>query len=160
MNRAKDITIVVLIIAVVYLLGTRDWGNDAEEVQESPTPSIAVLPFANMTGDPYNEYFSDDMSLEILNLLARIPGLKVIARTSSFAYKGTNKDIRTVGAALGASYILEGAIRKEGTGVRVWVQLIRVVDDLHLWSETYERSGDAVESIPVEIASAITSVIG
>ncbi len=160
MNHAKDITIVVLFIAVVYLLGTRDWGNDAEEVQESHTPSIAVLPFDNMTGDAGNEYFSDGISIAVLDALAKTKDLKVVSQRSSFAYKGTYEDYRTLGAELGVSYILEGAIRNEGAGVRVWVQLIRVDDGFHLWVETYDRSGDAVESIPAEIARAIPSVIG
>ena len=82
------------------------------------------------------------------------------SRTSSFAFKGTNEDLRTVGSALGVSYILKGAIRKEGAGVRVWVQLIRVDDGLHLWVETYDRAGDGVETIPSEIANAIATVTG
>ena len=84
----------------------------------------------------------------------------MVSQRSSFAFKGTSEDYRTLGAELGVSYVLEGAIRKEGVGVGVWVQLIRVDDGFHLWSETYDRSGDAVESIPAEIASAIPSVIG
>ncbi len=160
MNHAKDITIVVLFIAVVYLLGTRDWGNEAEEVAKSPIPSIAVLPFVNMSDDPGIEYLSDGLSLEVFNALAKVQDLNVASRTSSFAFKGTNEDLRTVGSALGVSYILEGAIRKEGAGVRVWVQLIRVDDGLHLWVETYDRAGDAVETIPSEIANAIATVTG
>ena len=160
MNRVKDITIVVLFIAVVYLLGTRDLGSDAEEVQESPSPSIAVLPFDNMTGDAGNEYFSDGISIAVFDALAKAKDLKVASQRSSFAFKGTNEDYRTLGMELGVSYILEGAIRKEGASVRVWVQLIRVDDGLHLWVETYDRAGDAVETIPSEIAKAIATVTG
>ena len=102
-------------------------------------PSIAVLPFANMSADKENEYFSDGLAEEILNLLAKIPGLKVIARTSSFAFRGKEQDIRKIAETLGVSNVLEGSVRKAGNRIRVTAQLIHAADGSHLWSERYDR---------------------
>lgn len=102
-------------------------------------PSIAVLPFENMSSDPEQEYFSDGLSEEIINALAQFPGLKVIARTSSFAFKGKRIDIREIARALGVSTILEGSVRKGGSRIRVTAQLINVADGSHLWSGRYDR---------------------
>ena len=102
--------------------------------------SIAVLPFVNMSSDPEQEYFSDGLSEEILNLLAKVPDLKVIGRTSSFAFKGKNEDLRGIGKALDVSTVLEGSVRKSGDRVRITAQLIDVSNGAHLWSETYDRT--------------------
>jgi len=117
--------------------------------------SIAVLPFVNMSEDASNEYFSDGISEEILNALAKVKDLQVAGRTSSFAFKGQNQDLREVGEALGVGHILEGSVRKAGTKVRITAQLIRVDNGFHLWSESYDRELDDVFAIQDEIANAI-----
>ena len=117
--------------------------------------SIAVLPFINMSDDPGNEFFSDGLSEEILNLLARTPELKVIARTSSFAFKGKNEDIRVIGEALGVRTVLEGSVRKAGERVRITAQLIDVVDGSHIWSDTYDRTMTDIFEVQDDVADAI-----
>jgi len=117
--------------------------------------SIAVLPFVNMSDDTSNEYFSDGISEEILNALAKVTDLKVAGRTSSFAFKGQNQDLRKIGEALGVNHILEGSVRKAGAKVRITAQLIQVDDGFHLWSETYDRELTDVFAIQDEIANAI-----
>ncbi len=102
-------------------------------------PSIAVLPFANMSRDPDDEYFSDGLAEEIINLLAHVPNLKVTARTSSFAFRGKEQDIRRIAEALGVRTILEGSVRRAGSRIRVTAQLINAEDGYHLWSERYDR---------------------
>ena len=96
--------------------------------------SIAVLPFLNMSGDPKNEYFSDGLAETTLDMLAQVPDLKVIARTSSFAFKGKPQDMRQIGAALGAANLLEGSVQQAGDTLRITVQLIKAADGSHLWS--------------------------
>ena len=118
-------------------------------------PSIAVLPFVNMSGDPENEYFSDGLSEELLNVLARMPGLRVIARTSSFAFKGEKTDIATVAAKLAVAHVLEGSVRKAGGRVRITAQLIRAADSSHLWSDTYDRDVADVFAVQDEIAREV-----
>jgi TolB-like protein/Tfp pilus assembly protein PilF len=117
--------------------------------------SIAVLPFANLSGDPAQDYFSDGMSEELLNLLARVPGLQVAARTSSFAYKGKTVDIREVGRELGVATVLEGSVRQSGVRVRITAQLIDTETGFHLWSETYDRELKDIFSVQDEISGAI-----
>lgn len=118
-------------------------------------PSIAVLPFINMTADPDTEYFSDGLSETLLHKLAQVSGLKVVARTSSFAFKETNTDIRTIGATLGVAHILEGSVRRAGGRVRITAQLVRADDGFHLWSETYDRELSDVFAVQDEIAAAV-----
>ena len=117
--------------------------------------SIAVLPFVNMSDDAANEYFSDGISEEILNSLAKVKELKVAGRTSSFAFKGQNQDLRKIGEALGVENILEGSVRKSGNQIRITAQLIQVEDGFHLWSESYDRELNNVFAIQDEIATAI-----
>jgi len=117
--------------------------------------SIAVLPFVNMSDDAGNEYFSDGISEEILNALAQVPELQVAGRTSSFAFKGNNEDLRKIGEALGVSHILEGSVRKSGSKVRITAQLIQVDNGFHLWSESFDRELTDVFAIQDEIANAI-----
>jgi len=126
-------------------------------VESAPAPqkSIAVLPFVNMSDDSGNEYFSDGISEEILNALAKVRELKVAGRTSSFAFKGQNQDLRQIGEMLGVKHILEGSVRKAGNQVRITAQLIKVDDGFHLWSESYDRELDNVFAIQDEIATAI-----
>jgi len=127
----------------------------SEEPLIEDDKSIAVLPFVNMSDDASNEYFSDGISEEILNALAKVKELKVAGRTSSFAFKGQNQDLRQIGEALGVSHILEGSVRKAGGKVRITAQLIKVDDGFHLWSETYDRELTDVFAIQDEIAIAI-----
>ena len=125
----------------------------------SVRPSIAVLPFENMSGDKENDYFSDGLAEEIINLLAKVPDLKVIARTSAFAFKGRHEDVRQIAAALGVSTVLEGSVRKAGDRIRVMAQLITAVDGSHLWSERYDRQLADVFAVQDEIAAAITGAL-
>jgi TolB-like protein len=125
------------------------------KVDEASAKSIAVLPFVNMSSDPEQEYFSDGISEEILNSLAKVKELKVAGRTSSFAFKGENQDLRQVGETLGVEHILEGSVRKSGNKVRITAQLIQVDDGFHLWSESYDRELTDVFEIQDEIATAI-----
>ena len=121
--------------------------------------SIAVLPFVNMSSDPDNEYFSDGIAEEILNVLARIPELKVAARTSAFAFKGKNTNISQIANELKVENILEGSVRKSGNQVRVTAQLIKADDGYHLWSKTYDRELDNIFAIQDEIAQSIAEAL-
>ena len=130
--------------------------SDAAKRALTPFPkSIAVLPFVNMSEDANNEFFSDGISEEILNALAKVKELKVAGRTSSFAFKGHNEDLRKIGETLGVANILEGSVRKAGGKVRITAQLIQVKDGFHLWSESYDRELTDVFAIQDEIANAI-----
>jgi TolB-like protein/Tfp pilus assembly protein PilF len=123
------------------------------------TPSIAVLPFANMSADKENEYFSDGLAEEILNLLAKIPGLKVIARTSSFAFRGKEQDITKIAETLRVRTILEGSVRRSGNRIRVTAQLIEAENGSHLWSERYDRDMTDFFAIQDEIGQAISEAL-
>ena len=122
---------------------------------DAPEKSIAVLPFANMSTDPENEFFADGITEEILNTLAQMPELRVAGRTSSFSFKGKNLDLRTIAQQLGVRTILEGSVRKAGKRVRITAQLIEVDTGFHLWSERYDREIEDVFAVQDEIAAAI-----
>jgi serine/threonine-protein kinase len=122
-------------------------------------PSIAVLPFANMSSDKENEYFSDGLAEEIINALAHIPGLKVTARTSAFAFRGKEQDIRKIATTLRVRTILEGSVRRSGNRVRITAQLINAEDGYHLWSERYDREIADVFAMQDEIAQAIATAL-
>jgi serine/threonine protein kinase/tetratricopeptide (TPR) repeat protein len=117
--------------------------------------SIAVLPFANRSGDVNDEYFSDGLADELLNVLAKIKGLRVTARTSSFHFKGKDTTIAEVGKTLGVATVLEGSVRKAGNRIRVAVQLVRVSDSSHLWSESYDRTLDDIFAVQDDIAQSV-----
>ena len=119
------------------------------------TPSIAVLPFVNMSGDEENEYFADGLSEELLNVLAKIRGLRVASRTSAFSFKGKDVDIPTVARKLNVATVLEGSVRKSGNRVRITAQLIEVASDSHLWSETYDRQLDDIFAVQDDIAQSV-----
>jgi TolB-like protein len=121
--------------------------------------SIAVLPFVNMSGDKDNEYFSDGISEELLNVLVRVDGLGVASRTSSFGYKGSTLGTKAIANALKVNHVLEGSVRKAGNQVRITAQLIDAVDDRHLWSETYDRELTDIFTIQEEIANAIVNAL-
>ena len=126
----------------------------ADAVNASPL-SVAVLPFANLTGDANDEYFSDGLADQLLNVLAKITGLRVIARTSSFSFKGKNVDIATIGARLGVAYVVEGSVKKSGNRLRISVQLVKVADSSHLWSEIYDRTLDDIFAVQDDIAQFV-----
>jgi len=123
------------------------------------TPSIAVLAFANMSRDADDEYFSDGLAEEIINALTQIAGLKVIARTSAFVFKGKNEDVRRIAEALGVTNVLEGSVRRAGNRLRVTAQLIHATDGTHLWSQRYDREMTDVFAVQDEIAEAIVGAL-
>ena len=118
-------------------------------------PSIAVLPFINMSRDEENEYFADGLSEELLNVLAKIRGLRVASRTSAFFFKGKDIDIPTVAQKLNVATVLEGSVRKSGKRVRITAQLIQVATDSHLWSDTYDRELDDIFAVQDDIAQSV-----
>jgi adenylate cyclase len=123
--------------------------------QKTNHQSIAVLPFADMSSGKDQEYFSDGISEELLNLLTKIPQLFVAARTSSFSFKGKDTDIRGIGQLLGVAYVLEGSVRKAGSTIRITAQLISAKDGYHLWSETWDRSLKDIFAVQDEIAAIV-----
>jgi TolB-like protein len=124
-----------------------------------PSQSIAVMPFVNMSADPEQEYFCDGLTEELINTLSRIRDLKVVARTSAFAFKGGGMDVRKVGRKLDVRTVLEGSVRKYGDSLRITTQLINVMDGYHLWSEKYDRELKDVFKIQDEISLAIVNVL-
>lgn len=132
---------------------------DARAAGAQAGPSIAVLPFVNMSPDPDNEYFADGVAEEILNVLVGVADLKVAARTSSFAFKGSELGIGEIAERLGVSHVLEGSVRKAGDQVRVTAQLIQAGDGFHLWSDTYDRQLTNIFAIQDEIAQNIARVL-
>lgn len=149
----QGVVIAAIGAGVVYAAYSR---FSSPAVASDDLRSIAVLPFVNISGDPDNEYFSDGLSEELINALAGVPELKVAARTSSFAYKGRNEDVRTIARDLGVATILEGSVRRSGNQVRITVQFIKADDGYHLWSESYDRELEDIFAIQEEIARAIT----
>jgi TolB-like protein len=154
-KRLDRIVIAALVIALTYFVVD-------ELLIETQNPSgipddrsIAVLPFVNMSSDPEQEYFADGISEELLNLLARIPELRVISRTSAFAFKGKDIDIPEIARELNVAHILEGSVRKSGNSIRITVQLIQTDSDRHLWSETYERTLDDIFAIQDDVAEHV-----
>jgi TolB-like protein len=188
-DRSRSITPVTgrkldraIIAALVLAVGYFVWERQADDIQpdnasisESPAQqeivadtgpkqrSIAVLPFVNMSSNEEQEWFSDGLTEEILNALARTPDLLVAARTSSFKYKGSDEDIMTIATSLGVAHILEGSVRSAKDRLRVTAQLIRASDGFHLWSQTYDRQPEDViaiqEDIAVEIATALETAM-
>ncbi len=134
-------------------------GAGADVADATAARSIAVLPFVNMSSDEEQEWFSDGLTEEILNALARTPDLLVAARTSSFKYKGSSEDIPTIAKALGVAHVLEGSVRRGGDQLRVTAQLIRASDGFHLWSQTYDSNPEDVISIQEEIAVEIATAL-
>jgi len=146
---------VVLAVALAYFGVDKFWiskrtataiTSGVPQPANAAERSIAVLPFVDLSEKHDQEYFADGMAEEVLDLLANLPGLKVIGRTSSFQFKGKNQDLRAIGSALGASYVVEGSVRKSGDRLRVTAQLIDARDGSHLWSDTYDEPvGDALK---------------
>jgi len=153
-----------LALAVIFLLADRIFlvGEEATSVipeAQAGQTSIAVLPFVNMSGDPKQEFFSDGMTEEILNVLAKNHALRVAGRTSSFAYKDKNEDLRTIGKELGVDYLIEGSVRKDADTVRITAQLVQVKDGFHRWSETYDRKLTDIFVVQDEISRAIADAL-
>lgn len=124
---------------------------------KEPVNRLAVLPFMNLSADPENEYFSDGITEELLNVLCKVDGLQVTSRTSSFAFKGMNRDIRDIGIQLNVDRVLEGSVRKAGNRVRITAQLINAADGYHLWSETYDRDLTHIFEVQDEISNIIAN---
>ncbi len=150
------IIITVLVLALGYFAYDKFLLQpESDEVFGGISRSIAVLPFVNMSDDPGNEYFSEGLSEELLNLLVKIPELRVAARTSSFSYKGKDVKIAQIGEELNVTYVLEGSVRKAGNHVRITAQLVKADDGFHVWSETFDRTLDDIFVVQDEIAKAV-----
>ena len=170
-DNAHRINVITLIVGVLAILTVAlDRFLPAEDSQQSvasvptevaarPATGIAVLPFTNMSSDSEQDFFSDGVTEEVLNLLANVDGLRVTSRTSSFSFKGQSIDLPTIARRLGVSHVVEGSVRKAGDRVRVTAQLIDVASDTHLWSETYERKLDDVFAIQADIAGHIARAL-
>ena len=139
-----------MLIAAVILFAYDKWW-----IGGPPEKSIAVLPFTNMSDDPGQEYFSDGISEELLNLLAKIPELTVISRSSAFSFKDQSFTIPEIARRLNVAHVIEGSVRKAGNQVRITAQLIEASTDKHLWSDTYDREIEDIFAIQDEIAAAI-----
>ena len=164
-KKLNYLAFVALVLAVGFLLVDRFMlkpDNQVTSIEASVAnviPSIAVLPFVNMSGDKENEYFSDGLAEELLNVLARIPQLHVAGRTSSFQFKGTNQDLRLIGQKLSVANVLEGSVRKSGTKLRITAQLIDTETGYHLWSNTYDRELTDIFAIQDEIAANVVDAL-
>jgi len=151
----------VAALLIVLALGWYFYGQPTFRKGDLATPttadknSIAVLPFANMSGKTDQDYFSDGMTEELLNVLAKVPQLKVVARTSVFQFKDKGGDIREIGRKLGVTNIVEGSVRRDGQDVRITAQLVRAADGFHIWSETYDRKLEGVFALQDDIARKI-----
>ena len=157
-GRKLDFIIIgVMAIALAYLGYDKFAGGGLATTTADEEQSIAVLPFANMSDD--SDHFADGLTEELLNLLARNDDLKVAGRTSSFAFKGRNEDLREIGEALGVAKVLEGSVRRDGDRIRVTAQLINVADGFHIWSDTYDRDQASIFEIQDEVAGAITQAL-
>lgn len=168
---------IALIVALSYLAFDKlvlDPGKEAAEMtadglvteQQAATvesaevdKSIAVLPFVNMSSDKEQEYFSDGLAEELLNLLSKIPELKVAARTSSFSFKGKEIEITEIASRLKVAHVLEGSVRKSGNRIRITAQLVQADNGYHLWSETYDRQLDDIFQVQDEIATAVVDAL-
>ena len=155
------VTIAAVIAGIVFLGFAKispepvNPGPVTEIVETSGAPSVAVLPFVNMSGNAENEYFSDGLTETLLHMLAQVPDIKVAARTSSFAFKGQEQDIRKIALALGVAHVLEGSVQRSGDKVRVTAQLIRADDGFHIWSSNYDRTLNDIFAIQDEIATDV-----
>ena len=131
--------------------------NDVKGKTKQTHNRLAVLPFVNMSADPENEYFSDGITEELLNALTKVDGLQVTSRTSVFAFKGKNNDIRDIAIQLNVDKVLEGSVRKSGNRVRITAQLINAADGYHIWSENYDRNLTDIFEVQDEISGIIAN---
>jgi serine/threonine protein kinase/Flp pilus assembly protein TadD len=160
------ILLVLLALGAAYLLNRKTSDKAIPPPPTPPTtatkseiPTIAVLPFVDMSPNKDQEYLADGLAEELLNALVRIRGLQVVGRTSSFAFKGKNEDLRTIGEKLNVENILEGSVRTEGNKVRITAQLVKVKDGFHLWSDTYDKELKDVLQLQEEIASNVANAL-
>jgi TolB-like protein len=144
-------------LGVGWLLGAA--GQPREGAAEAGLESVAVLPFANLGGNPEDDYFSDGLSEELLNMLAQVEGLKVAARTSAFAFRGRNEDVREIARQLGVATVVEGSVRRQRDRVRITAQLIQASDGFHLWSETYDADMSDIFLVQDSVARAIANAL-
>ncbi len=153
--------VLFLLLSFILFSGFRNVlkSSQSQKIDPSIKPSIAVLPFLDLSPEKDQEYFSDGIAEEILNTLTKVEGLRVAARTSSFAFKGRNKDILTIGERLNVLYVLEGSVRKAGNTIRITVELINVADGFQLWAEKYDRELKSVFAIQDEISQAIATAL-
>ena len=149
--------VVVLTIALAFLGSQSSDSGKTRNASEISNASVAVLPFVNMSKDKGEDYFSDGLTETLLHMLAQIPNLKVAARTSSFAFKGQNQNIRDIAEALQVAHVLEGSVQRSGDKVRITAQLIRADDGFHVWSSIYDRTFDDIFAIQDEIAAKVGS---
>jgi serine/threonine protein kinase/Tfp pilus assembly protein PilF len=147
--------VVVLIVATIFY-----FGREANPpVAKNAKTAIVVLPFTNISADKEQEYFSDGLSEELLNVLAKNPNLQVTSRTSAFSFKGTKTDMKTIAKKLNVTHVLEGSVRKAGNQLRITAQLIEVATDSHLWSETYDRQMDNIFAVQDDIAASVSEAL-
>jgi TolB-like protein len=164
-SRKLDRTITfVLVLAVAYFAADKFLLSPAQPDTTLVTAttsdnSIAVLPFVNMSDDEDNEYFADGLSEELLNMLVKVPQLRVAARTSSFSFKGKDVKISDIARELNVSHVLEGSVRKSGDQLRITAQLIKADDGFHLWSETFDRTLDEIFVLQDEIAAKVANAL-
>src|SRR5947207_14707973 len=157
MDRKMNYVLALLLVtAIGYFVVERTVLRRDSAQATSNAKSIAVLPLVNTSGDAANDYFSDGLSEELIAVLAKIPGLKIIGRSSSFLFKGKSDDSRAIGEKLGVTNLLEGSVRKQGDRVRIVAELINAADGRALWSETYDRELKDVFAVQSEIATAVT----
>ena len=158
-GRKLDRWIVGILAAAVVVLLANQFVPHRNRTDSALAKAIAVLPLANDTGDPANEYFSDGLSEELISALAQIKELRVIARTSSFHFKNTNEESKVIGAALGVGYLLEGSVRKSADRARIAVNLVRVVDGVNAWSQIYDRALPNIFGVQAEIAQSVADAL-
>jgi len=158
-GRKLDRWIIGILAAAVVVLLANQFVPHRNRTDSALAKAIAVLPLANDTGDPANEYFSDGLSEELISALAQIKELKVIGRTSSFHFKNTNEESKVIGAALGVGYLLEGSVRKSADRARIAVNLVRVVDGVNAWSQIYDRNLPDIFAIQAEIAQSVAGAL-
>ena len=163
-KKLNYVTIGAVAIGIAFLAFTRLSGQapvaaPEEVILTEGAPSVAVLPFVNMSGNAENEYFSDGLTETLLHMLAQIPELKVAARTSSFAFKGEESDVREIAAALDVAHVLEGSVQRSGDRVRITAQLIRADDGFHVWSANFDRTLDDIFAIQDEIAGKVGTAL-
>jgi len=158
-GRKLDRWIIGILAAAVVVLLANQFVPHRNRTDSALAKAIAVLPLANDTGDPANEYFSDGLSEELISALAQIKELKVIGRTSSFHFKNTNEESKVIGAALGVGYLLEGSVRKSADRARIAVNLVRVVDGVNAWSQIYDRNLPDIFAVQAEIAQSVAGAL-
>jgi TolB-like protein len=164
-RRSKPVLLAIVAVvfaALAYFVADKFWISKqlaAAAAFNPPPHSIAVLPFANMSGDKDQEYFSDGLTEELLNSLSEINELQVAARTSAFSFKGTNTDISTIARKLNVGAVLEGSVRRSANTIRITAQLINAVTGFHLWSKTYDRDSGDVLKLQTEIATSVANAL-